>query len=116
MNRTTKIRPVAVKRAKQKLLYISERRKFLDEHCLCARCELVEATTIHHMANREGNWLNLKRYWVAMCNLCHAACHHSPASNPRYFLSIHETYEAHMKTLLECGVNPDQPIFYVTQS
>lgn len=65
------MRQTSSKRGKQLATYRQLRVEFLQKHKLC-QCDCKKkATEVHHMAHREGEWLNHTPLWLAVCRQHH---------------------------------------------
>lgn len=103
------------KRARQERVYSSDRHPFLREHPICP--VTGEATTdLHHSARRHGEWLNIKRYWIALSRRAHDWVEKNStwAQQAGLMYSVHPsvTAKSHLQSLIESGVDPDVPVFY----
>lgn len=101
------------KRAKQEREYNSEINEFLREHPVCPVTG-ERTTQIHHSAKREGEWLNLKRYWIAVNQKGHRWIEDNKgeAENMGLMVRIYVPYRVHFANLLQAGINPDVPVYY----
>ena len=70
-------RRVSLKLAARRRIYSKQRRVFLTKNPLCAVCKGV-ASQVHHRAGRNGERLNDKSEWVAVCPVCHEWIHRNP--------------------------------------
>jgi hypothetical protein len=78
LKRTTRLKKVSKKRAREGRAYSLLREAFLEAHPICQKCGNVKSEDIHHKAGRyEGNYLNTDT-WAALCRWCHDLCHRYP--------------------------------------
>lgn len=117
---TTKTRnPMAqrsTKRAKQERAYASSHTSFLAAHPVCPVTG-ERTVQIHHSAKREGRWLNLQRYWIAVSQEGHKWIeeHKEEAEKYSLMVRISETCSKHCDTLLKHGITDlFRPVFYIT--
>ncbi len=74
------LRRVSKKRAAALKLYFAAKNHFLGNYRPC-ECHGVDnpcvnrATEVHHVRGRSGNYLLDQRYWLAICQMCHAWIH-----------------------------------------
>lgn len=114
--RTAKRLPArATRRAKQERAYSDDRPDFIRSHPICPVTG-ERTSQVHHSAKREGLWLNIKRYWIAVSNEGHRYIedHKEWAETKGLMVRIRETAEAHLQRLSEEGVDIDRPVFYDT--
>ena len=113
----TRIPQVSKKRSGQNRDYTVGRRAFLEEHCICPVTG-ERTTEIHHSAKRVGQWLNLKRYWIALSSKAHAWVEANKAEAEQAGLMVrisrNETYEEHIRNLGD--LCQETPIFYDRQT
>jgi hypothetical protein len=109
----TPMRQRSKKRAKQERKYNADIEKFLAEHPICPVTG-SRTTEIHHSAKRFGQWLNLKRYWIALSHDGHRWVEDNKAEAEKIGLMvrIRETYKEHCAILEQDGVNLDEPLYY----
>lgn len=114
--RSAKRLPVkSARRRTEEAAYRDPRKEFLAKH---TRCPVTgkRTTDIHHSAHREGKWLNLRRYWIAVSREGHEWIeqHRTQAEQLDLIVSINPsiTYEAHLRFLIEEGLDPDLPVYY----
>lgn len=113
-DRTRKCLPCSsTRRAKETRQYLADRPAFLAAHPLCPVTG-DKTTQIHHSAKREGGWLNLKRYWIAVSAEGHQQIedHKEWAETVGLMVRINESCKAHVSFLMSMGIDPDEPIFY----
>lgn len=70
---------------------------YLKDHPMCECCKKAFATEIHHKKGR-GIWLNIVKYFLAVCRLCHDKIEEHPdwAKQNNYSLSrlnLHDEVE-----------------------
>jgi len=108
-----KINNRSVRRRSQETTYGELRRAFLKEHRICPVTG-QETTEIHHSAKREGNWLNLQRYWIALSADGHKWVEENKAEAEKHGLMvrIREPYQTHVGFLNGMGASLTTPIFY----
>lgn len=115
----TRISPVSKKRARQNRDYSDDRGIFLQKHCICPVTG-ERTTQIHHSAKRVAEWLNLKRYWIALSSKAHAWVEDNKTEAEQAGLMVrisrNETYDEHMKYLIDSNIDPDDPVFYHRQA
>ena len=66
------IRPYSKRREAQLREYNSIRYDFLAGHPYCERCQIREATQVHHKKGRTGQLLTAEEYFMAVCADCHS--------------------------------------------
>lgn len=89
------------------------RPRFIASHRVCP--VTGEPTTqIHHSAKREGRWLNLGRYFIAVSHRGHEyiESHKSWAENLGLMVRIREDAATHIAALILRGIDLNHPIFY----
>lgn len=93
--------------------YYRRRLAFLELHKTCPVTG-DRTTEIHHTAHREGKWLNLERYWVALSRAGHIYTHAHPwwAAGVGLFVSIPFSYESHVSVLEAAGEDLHHAVFY----
>lgn len=115
-NRSNKRLPqVSKKRAKENTTYSSASIQFLVDHPTCPVTG-TQTNQIHHSAHREGAWLNLQRYWIALSTSGHRIVEDNKnwARSVGLLLKINALYDHHCQTLVEQGESLDDPLFYKT--
>jgi hypothetical protein len=115
-NRSNKRLPqVSKKRAIQNAAYSPSRQGFLEAHPICP-VTLERTDQIHHSAHREGAWLLLQRYWIALSTSGHRIVEANKdwARSVGLLLKINGLYDHHCQSLLEAGESLEEPIFYKT--
>jgi hypothetical protein len=80
-------------------------------------CPVTRGATsqIHHSAKRNGGWLLLRRYWIAVSLEGHAwiEANKREAAKLRLMVRITETYKDHVARLEREGKSLTEPIYYV---
>lgn len=114
---TTKPKEMAkrtTKRSKEERAYVSSVGSFLTAHPVCPVTG-ERTNQVHHSAKRQGGWLNLKRYWIAVSTDGHAWIEANKKEAEKYHLMvrINETFKEHCDKLLEQCENLDFPVFYI---
>lgn len=103
------------KRARQERVYSPDRADFLRDNPICPLTG-GRTTEIHHTAHREGEWLNIKRYWVALSFRGHkwVTDNNEKAETAGLIVKINPSITAkqHLRYLEEQGIDPDVPFFY----
>jgi hypothetical protein len=100
-------------RSAEERVYLRERPAFLAAHPICPVTG-ERTCQVHHSAKREGGYLLLKRYWIAVS----ARGHYIIEDNKRWaegvglMVRIRATYTEHIGQLTEQGESLEQPIFY----
>lgn len=109
----SKLNPRSKKRAKQEKQYSGGGGEFLKEHPICPVTG-EQSTQIHHSAKREGEWLNLRRYWIGVSQEGHRLIEDNKrvAETIKLMVRIREDYRTHVQGLLEHGESLTIPIFY----
>lgn len=104
-------------RAGQERRYSSERQSFLDAHPLCPITG-ERTTDIHHSAGREGAWLNLQYYWIALSREGHRLVTDNGtwAESVGLMVRVRQTYDHHVQCLIADGRDIDLPLFYTRWS
>lgn len=104
----------APKRRTEETAYRKAIGQFLREHPTCPVTG-EQTTQIHHSAKREGAWLNLQRYWIAVSSRGHEIIEANKrwASKVGLMVRIKDDYTTHVNNLVRQGVNLLTPIFYV---
>ena len=68
------MRPVSKRRAIANKVYAILKEEYFEHHPVCeARmpgCD-YHTTDVHHMAGREGKFLNMVQHWMPVCRSCH---------------------------------------------
>lgn len=100
-------------RALQEAAYSVARVPFIEAHPVCPVTG-QPATQVHHSAKREGRWLNLQRYWIAVSAEGHQWIedHKQDAEKLDLMERINQTADEHIKWLTDNGINLFEPIFY----
>jgi hypothetical protein len=103
------------KRASQERVYCTDRHPFLREQPICP--VTGEATTdLHHSARRHGEWINIKRYWIALSHRAHMWVENNARRAEEAGLMVRLppslTAMEHLADLHMRGIDPDVPIFY----
>lgn len=108
-----KIKPRSSKRAVEESQYGTARQKFLAAHTVCPVTK-EPATQIHHSAKREGQWLNLQRYWIAVSAEGHRWIEDNKTAAEKIGLMvrIRQTYKAHVEELKSLGLSLTEPTYY----
>lgn len=112
--RTAKPIPArAKKRVAQEKSYSSGRKLFIEAHPICPVTG-GQSTQIHHSAKREGEWLNLQRYWIAVSHEGHEwiEANKREAEKLGLMVRIYDTYCAHVALLNYAEVSLTKPLFY----
>jgi hypothetical protein len=103
----------SIRRRREETSYSNDRPAFIRSH---PTCPVTGGRTVqlHHSAKREGLWLNLKRYWIAVSNEGHRIIedHKGWAEEVGLMVRIRETAETHIKNLTSKGVDLERPVFY----
>lgn len=75
---------------------------------------LGETTQVHHSAKREGRWLNLQRYWIAVSVEGHQIIEDNKkwAHGHGLMVRINETADEHIERLIAMGISLHDPLFY----
>lgn len=114
----TRIKPVSKKRAAENRDYNDDRKDFIAKHPICPVTG-DPATEIHHSAKRVAEWLNLKRYWIALSSKAHAwvEANGNEAETVGLVVRINpaETFDDHIKYLRSYDIDPNDPLFYHIQ-
>lgn len=116
-NQFNKIKQVSKRRYVEGIEYSQLRKVFLEQHPICpVTGEKTEQ--IHHSAHREGAWLNLRRYWIAVSRKGHKYIHNNAAwaYENNLLLKVNALYDAHCQALVDSGLSLDEPVFYETWS
>lgn len=71
------IRRVSAKRSRENVLYLKAKLEYLNENPDCKCCG-ASATDVHHAKGRIGSLLTDKRYFVALCRVCHNRVEENP--------------------------------------
>lgn len=105
----------ATRRAKQERTYSDDRPAFIRAYPLCPVTG-KRTNQVHHSAKREGLWLNLKRYWIAVSDEGHRYIedHKEWAETKGLMVRIREDAQVHIARLTAQGVALDRPVFYDT--
>lgn len=111
-----RIAPVSKKRRRQEVVYSADRRDFIRDHPICPLTG--DATTeIHHSAHREGEWLNIKRFWIALSSRGHKwvtdNSRAATAAGLMYPVNPGMTAKTMLAYLEYEGIDPDVPVFYI---
>lgn len=107
------IKQVSEKRRKELSRYSKDRKEFLAAHPVCPITG-ERTTDIHHSAHKEGAWLTLKRYWIAVCRRGHTYIegHKDWARENNLLLKVNALYDSHCQMLVNEGIDLDEPVFY----
>lgn len=109
----TKIKQESSKRRTQTVAYGKLREKFLSD---CPVCPITgeHTTQIHHSAHREGAWLNLQYYWIAVSSKGHRLIEDNPdwAFINHLRVKVNALYNYHVECLVNDGIDIDKPLFY----
>lgn len=113
MKRGGRIKYASSKRAKENRDYLSGREMFLFNHPICPVTG-DRTTQIHHSAKREGGWLNLQRYWIAVSAYGHSVIEENKtwAGTVGLMVRINVTYKEHLNYLIEQCLSTEDPVFY----
>lgn len=118
-NRETKVRKRSFSGSKkldrklQEACYSVARDKFLREHTVCP--VTGEATTqVHHSAKREGRWLLIQRYWIAVSAQGHEwiEANKAEAEELGLMARIRQSAAEHITLLASMNVDLQEPVFY----
>lgn len=103
----------STRRAKEERAYGDDRSDFIRKHPICPVTG-ERTCQVHHSAKREGLWLNLKRYWIAVSMRGHKIIEENKswAETVGLMVRIRQTAEDHIASLEEIGADLNQPIFY----
>lgn len=103
------------KRACQETRYRGLHSEFLDRYQICPVTG-ERTNQVHHSAKREGGWLNLRRYWIAVSDIGHQIIEENKswAETVGLMVRIRQTYDEHVNQLAQSGDLLDEPIFYTT--
>lgn len=103
----------STRRRTEEAAYRRIRESFLRFHAFCPVTG-GRTTQIHHSARRRGEWLNLRRYWIAMSAEGHLWVEENSKEAESFSLMFrcNQTYEEHIKLLKAEGVDLDEPVFY----
>jgi hypothetical protein len=114
-NKAEKINPVSNKRRTQNSAYGKARKEFLRLHPICPVTG-EPSTEIHHTAHREGAWLLLERYWVAVSRAGHRYIENNKEWSYKNGLLVkaNALYNHHCENLLDEGLSLTKPAFYET--
>lgn len=101
------------KRASQEKEYNEAIPAFLARHPICPVTG-EKTTQIHHSAKRQGHWLNLQRYWIAVSLDGHRWIENNKTEAKKYDLMhrIYESYSDHTSAMTYRAMLC--PIFYET--
>lgn len=111
--KSSKIKPRSKARSLQEVAYSIGHRMFIEKHPVCP--VTGEPTCqVHHSAKREGRWLNLQRYWIAVSHLGHIWIEENKREAETYGLMvrINHTAETEIKILEANGISLAEPLFY----
>lgn len=110
-----KIKTVSKRRYSEGRLYSELRKEFLKQHPICPIFG-TQTEEIHHSAHKEGCWLNLQRYWIALSHKAHRYIHHHRrwAQDNGFFVKVNALYDHHVNELVESGHSLTNAIFYQT--
>jgi hypothetical protein len=103
----------APKRSLEEASYSVGRSSFLAAHPICP--VTGEGTTqIHHSAKREGRWLNIQRYWIAVSGRGHKWIEDNKkdAEGLNLMVRIRDTAAEHIAQLQAQGISISDPLFY----
>lgn len=109
----TKINQESVRRRAQNTTYGATRKIFLAQHQTCPVTG-QPTTDIHHSAAREGAWLLVRRYWIAVSRRGHRIIEDNPewAFANHLRVKVNALYDHHVQGLVNDGINIDEPLFY----
>lgn len=109
----TKIKAESDKRRTQTATYGKLRKAFLEEYPICPITG-QPTTDIHHSLAREGAWLLLRRYWIALSRRGHRLVEDNPtwALENHLRLKINTSYDHHVQCLVNDEIDIDKPLFY----
>lgn len=101
------------KRAKQNSNYLNRIPDFLAAHPICPVTG-ERTNQVHHSAKREGRWLEISRYWIAVSALGHSFIEDRKtwAESHGLMVRISETCLVHMAKLVSEGTSLTDPVFY----
>lgn len=107
------IKQVSEKRRKELSKYGKDRKEFLSAHPMCPVTG-ERSTEIHHSAHKEGAWLTLQRYWIAVSRKGHTYIegHKDWARENNLLLKVNALYDSHCQILVNEGISLDEPVFY----
>lgn len=108
-----RIRAKSESRGMQSAAYSIAHAGFLVLHPICPVTGEA-ATQIHHSAKREGRWLNLQRYWIAVSAAGHQYIedHKTWAGEHDLMVRVRESASEHIAALQSEGVSLFDPVFY----
>jgi hypothetical protein len=97
------------------MAYSCGRTKFLTTHTICPVTG-ERTTQIHHSAKREGRWLLLQRYWIAVSDLGHKWIEENKTEAEKFGLMVRIRTNAteHISSLNAEGISLYEPLFYLT--
>ncbi len=108
-----KLKAESDKRRTQTACYGNLRKPFLEEHPICPVTG-GSTTDIHHSAHKEGAWLNLRYYWIALSRKGHRILEDNPewAFANHLRVKVNAIYDHHVSSLVNDGIDIDKPLFY----
>lgn len=97
----------------QETVYASRARDFILRHPVCPVTG-GKTCQIHHSAKRDGDWLLLQRYWIALSLEGHQWVEENKTEAEKLGLMvrIRLTCEQHCAMLLAQGESLVDPVFY----
>lgn len=109
----TQIKAESSKRRAQIATYGKLREEFLEQHPTCPVTG-ERTIDIHHSVAREGAWLLLRRYWIAVSRRGHRLIEDHPiwAWENHLREKITMLYDFHVQCLVNDGIDIDKPLFY----
>lgn len=113
LSKKTKIRQESVKRRTQTSHYRTLLKEFVAQHPICP---ITGRPTdqCHHSAHREGAWINLRYYWIAVSAVGHRIIEDNPewAFANHLRVKVNALYNHHVSALVNEGIDIDEPLFY----
>jgi hypothetical protein len=100
-------------RSAEERVYLRLRPSFLALHPICPVTG-ERTSQVHHSAKRDGAWLLLQRYWIAVSSEGHRIIEDNKrwAEGVGLMVRIREPYATHCQVLRDEGLDLDHPIFY----
>lgn len=113
IRKRTQLKQRSTKRAREESVYSRRGLLFLESHRICPVTG-ERTTQIHHSAKREGSWLNLERYWIAVSAKAHAWIEDNKREAERLGLMLRFRHDCdtHINHLIEAGISLTRPVFY----
>lgn len=113
LKRNKRVNHQKPRRTLEEMSYALSRTQFIAAHPVCP-VSGRKTCQVHHSAKREGRWLLLQRYWIAVSSEGHQWIEDNKREAEKLGLMVrlNMTADEHIRSLQGSGINLFHPVFY----